>query len=309
VFSSAAGTLGGPGMGNYAAANAFLDAFAHQRRARGAPTLSLAWGLWGERGGMAGRLDEVQLTRMRRAGVAALSVAEGTALFDAALAAGRATVLPMRLDLPALRTQVADGTVPTVLRGLVRTTVRRAAAAGASTDGAAGGLAERLAAAAETEREHILLDLVCATAAAVLGHTSPDAVRSGRPFKELGVDSLTAVELRNRLAAATGLRLPATVVFDHATPAALAGHLGAELAPRQSSGWRATVDRLATALDPEALTEDERAEVAARLRGLLATCTQAPRPPDPVRAADLLDEASDDELFDFIDQKFGSKAQ
>ncbi|MCP2170487.1 type I polyketide synthase, partial [Goodfellowiella coeruleoviolacea] len=312
VFSSAAGTLGGPGMGNYAAANAFLDAFAHRRSARGAPTVSLAWGLWGERGGMAGRLDEVQLSRMRRAGVATLSAAEGTALFDAALASGGAVVLPMRLDLAALRDQVADGTVPAVLRGLVPSTVRRAAAASgtASTGGAAAGLAERLASAAETERDRILLDLVCATAAAVLGHTSATAVRAGRPFKELGVDSLTAVELRNRLAATTGLRLAATVVFDHATPAALARHLADGLAPgRGPGGWQAALDRLTAALDTEALTDDERADVAARLRGLLSACTPTPRPADTVRAAHRLTEASDDELFDFIDQKFGSEAK
>ncbi len=196
LFSSAAGTFGGLGQGNYAAANVFLDALARQRRAQGLPAVSLAWGAWAN-GGMIGSLAEVDVQRMSRGGVEGMSAEEGLALFDAACAAGDAMLVPMRLDLAALRAEAAAGTLPPLLRGLVRGPVRRAVEAGRSGTAAGSSLVRTLSALPVGEREGALLDLVCGRVAAVLGYADATAVESGRAFKELGFDSLTAVELRN----------------------------------------------------------------------------------------------------------------
>ncbi|SEG91844.1 Acyl transferase domain-containing protein [Actinacidiphila yanglinensis] len=227
LFSSVAGVLGLPGQANYAAANAFLDSLAQHRAARGLPAVSLAWGLWAQASGMTGHLADADLSRMRRAGLAALSSAEGLALFDAALAAGTPLLVPARLDPAAVRSQ---GAVPPLLRGVVRERVRRAEAA-AGGPAAAVPLGDRLARMTDEEREEALLGLVREHTATVLAHGTSGGVDPARTFKELGLDSLTAVELRNRLGAATGLRLRATLVFDYPTPTALAGHLGAALVP------------------------------------------------------------------------------
>ncbi|MFD9128052.1 type I polyketide synthase, partial [Kitasatospora sp. NPDC059571] len=228
LFSAAAATLGGPGQANYAAANAFLDALAHHRQARGLPATSLAWGLWAERSGMTGTLDSADLQRISRAGVAALSSAEGLALLDTATALGGPGYVPMRLDTAGLRGRAASPALPALLRGLVRASARPEARTVAGTGTAEPG--HRFAALPADERARALLDLVTGEVAAVLGHTGADAVEPALAFKELGFDSLTAVELRNRLTAATGLRLPATLVFDYPTPQALAGHLDTRLA-------------------------------------------------------------------------------
>ncbi|MFC7326963.1 type I polyketide synthase [Marinactinospora rubrisoli] len=226
LYSSAATTFGSPGQGNYAAANAFLDALAHHRRHAGLPAVSLAWGLWAERAGMGGRLGHADLRRMARGGTLALSEREGLALFDAAGTAGHPVLVPVRLDTAALRTGAAEPP-SALLRDLAPAPARRAAANPATTDD--GSLPARLAALPEADRRHELLDLVRGHAAAVLGHATPDAVTPGGSFKELGFDSLTAVELRNRLNTATGLRLSPTVTFNHPTPAAMTEHLAAQL--------------------------------------------------------------------------------
>ncbi|WP_432280756.1 type I polyketide synthase [Streptomyces luomodiensis] len=226
LFSSAAGTLGGPGQANYAAANSYLDALAQHRRAHGLPAQSLAWGLWQEASGMTAHLDDADISRMTRAGMAPLATQDALDLFEAALARGHAVLLPLHLDVAALR---RTGALPALFQGLVRKPSRRVAASGDATGAGGSALHRRLAAASEAERRRILLDLVRADVAAVLGHTSQEAVDATKAFKELGFDSLTAVELRNRLNAATGLRLPATLVFDHPSPNALAQHLRAEL--------------------------------------------------------------------------------
>ncbi|WP_172387678.1 SDR family NAD(P)-dependent oxidoreductase [Streptomyces sp. MNP-20] len=270
LFSSVAGVLGLPGQANYAAANAYLDALAQHRAARGLPGVSLAWGLWAEASGMTGHLADADLSRMRRAGLAPLTSAEGLALFDAAVSSAAPLLVPARLDPAAVR---AQGAVPALLRGLVRERVRRAAAA---TGGPAGPapLGERLAALSAEERAEALLALVREHTATVLAHGEPGGVDPGRTFKELGFDSLTAVELRNRLGTATGLRLRATLVFDYPTPSALAAHIGA-------------------ALGPAAPAVPEPAEEA----------TAAPESAPPGGELDGLELA---ELFDLIDGELGT---
>ena len=164
---------------------------------------------------MTGGLSEADISRMARSGLRALSSEEGLELFDRALGAGEALMLPVPLDLAALRAQARMGVLPALFAGLVRVPARRFGEQGAS-------LARRLAGTPEAEREGVVLELVRAQVATVLGHASPEAIDTQRTFKELGFDSLTAVELRNRLNAVTGLRLPATLVFDYPTTAAVA---------------------------------------------------------------------------------------
>ncbi|MEQ0565329.1 type I polyketide synthase [Amycolatopsis sp. NEAU-NG30] len=221
VFSSAAGIMGGAGQGNYAAANAFLDALMTRRRAEGLPGTAMAWGAWAQ--GMAADLADADLRRMSRGGMIPLSTVDGLALFDAALASPAPVQLLSRLDLAVLGKQAAAGMLPWLLRGLVRTPLRRA---GEAVD---ADLAQRLAGLAEPERRDVLAEVVSTHVAAVLGHGSAAAVDLDGAFKDLGFDSLTAVELRNRLGGATGLRLPATLIFDYPSPAALVDHLVAEL--------------------------------------------------------------------------------
>jgi type I polyketide synthase AVES len=235
AFSSAAASFGSPGQANYTAANAFLDALMQQRHAHGLPGRSLAWGRWAEAGGMAENLAAADVARMTRGGLLPLTNAHGLALFDAALALDEPLLLATPLDVGTLREQAAAGTLPPVLRGLVRTPARRSADHGVTAD-AAAELRRRLAGTpTPAERTAVLSELVRTHAAAVLGHAGTDTVTADGEFREFGFDSLTAVELRNRLNAVTGLRLATTLVFDHPTPAALADHLGRLLAAEPAS--------------------------------------------------------------------------
>ncbi|MGH3373824.1 MAG: type I polyketide synthase [Actinoallomurus sp.] len=218
VFSSVAALIGSPGQGNYAAANAFLDALAARRRSEGLRASSLAWGLWADATGMTGELDEAELARLERMGVGALSAELGLELYDQAQQVDEALLVPVRLDLGALRAQARAGMLPALLRGLVRAPARRAETTG-------GSLADRLAGLPQSDWEQVTLDLVRAQVASVLGHASFEAIEPERAFKELGFDSLASVELRNRLTQATGLRLPTTLVFDHPTPLAVAQYV------------------------------------------------------------------------------------
>ncbi|WP_346168514.1 type I polyketide synthase, partial [Streptomyces javensis] len=226
LFSSAAGVLGNAGQGGYAAANGFLDALAVHRRGRGLPAVSIAWGFWEERSELTADLAEVQLSRISRSVGASIGSAQGLELFDAALAADEPMVLATPLNLPALRDQAAAGTLPSILSRLVTAPVRRAADTGRTP----AGLRQQLAGVTEAERHHRIMRLVQEHVAGVLGHAAAESVDTSRTFQEIGFDSLTAVELRNRISAATGVRLPATVVFDHPTPRLLAERVLAEVA-------------------------------------------------------------------------------
>jgi thioesterase domain-containing protein len=232
LFSSAAATLGAAGQAGYAAGNAFLDALARHRVARGLPGVSVGWGLWEQASGMTAQLGRADRARLARAGMAALPTGQALELFDRACAGPGGAVLALRWRAPHRHGWDGwDGEVPALLRGLVGARGRRPAAAAAGVPAGAGGLAGRLAGLGGEERRAALVALVREQAAVVLGHASAEQVEAGRAFRELGFDSLTALELRNRLASATGLRLPATLVFDNPTPDALAASLQSQLSP------------------------------------------------------------------------------
>ncbi|NYV78080.1 type I polyketide synthase, partial [Streptomyces sp. UH6] len=249
LFSSLAATLGGPGQGNYAAANLFLDALATHRRDHGLPAVALAWGLWADRSGLAADLDDSHLQRIDRAGVTAMSAEDGLALFDAATARPEPVVVAAHIDLPT-RADVPLEAIPPMLRGLIRPAARPAASAETT---AASSLARRLAQLPEEDRTGFVLDVVRDAAAGVLGHRSGSEIQPQRAFSDLGFDSLTAVEMRNRLSLVTETRLPATLVFDFPTPAALAEHLCAELLGRPDFTEAAAVSKDRDDDDPIAI--------------------------------------------------------
>ncbi|BCJ69235.1 hypothetical protein Prubr_62560 [Polymorphospora rubra] len=222
LFSSVAGVLGSPGQAAYAAGNTFLDALASHRRGLGLPAVSLAWGRWDtDTDGMTASLTDADRTRMTRSGIDPITAPVGAALFDAAVASGAANLTPAVIDLRAMRAATA---VPPILRALVGSTATRRPAAGT-----ASGWAQRLAALTTDEARAQVETQVRALVAQVLGHGSAEAVPADRAFRDLGFDSLTAVDLRNRVNAVTGLRLPSTLVFDHPTPTALADHIHRQL--------------------------------------------------------------------------------
>ncbi|MFI0897250.1 SDR family NAD(P)-dependent oxidoreductase [Streptomyces sp. NPDC020983] len=307
LFSSVTGTVGTPGQANYAAANAFLDALAGFRQARGLPAVSLAWGLWADEAGMAGSLGAADLARLGRAGIAPMTAGSGLALLDAALAAGlghkpgegRPVLVPARLDLAALRALGQE--LPPRFTALLPAAPR--AARGAPGTAGPAALAEELAGLGDRAREQRVLDLVRTHVAEVLGHARPQTVDPERGLLDMGFDSLTAVDLRNRLTAATGLRLPTTLVFDHPTVAALAGHLLAALVPDDTERALAQVEslrELLAGLDAEAYRT-----VAGRLREALPGWSGPGRGdggPDP---ADDLGQATDEELFEALDSELG----
>nr|BAO66542.1 type I polyketide synthase [Streptomyces sp. MJ635-86F5] len=247
LFSSAAGVLGSPGQGNYAAANAYLDALAVHRRAQGLPAHSLAWGLWEQDSGMTGALGDGDRARMAQAGILPLSADDGLALLDLAVTLDVPALVPIRLDRKAL----VGGSVPPLVRGLVRGVTRRAAGGGAL---GGDGLRDRLVRLSRAEQHGLLLDMIRTHAASILGHAGPESVEPERAFRDLGFDSLAAVALRNRCNEATGLRLPATLVFDHPTPADVARYLAGELVGAATADDQAaTVVRVPADVDPIAI--------------------------------------------------------
>jgi acyl carrier protein len=279
LFSSVAATFGTPGRGSQAAADAVLDALAEDRRARGLPAVSIAW-----------------------------SAAEpGPELYDAALAAEVPVVVAADLDLAGLRAQAEAGTLPPLWRGLVRLPD-----AGQSAAAEGPELLAQLAGLAEAEQQELVLRVVREQAAAVLGYPSADPVRAGSAFRDLGFDSLTAVELRNRLAGVTGLRLPATLAFDHPTPQVLAAWLHGEISQGEtgltpSSPALAGLEGIERLLLSGYAGDEESDQVAARMEAILSRWKAFRKP-----AADAgesverkLEEATDDEVFEFLGEEFG----
>ena len=311
MFSSTAATLGSSGQSNYAASNAFCDALAAHRRALGLPGVSVAWGLWADASGMTGHLDEADRARMARSGIGAMSGERALGLLDVAVRHGAPHLVAIDLDVRALAGQPAL-TLPAPLRALTGGgPARRTAATGRAHTDWAG----HLAAMPRDEQHRVLLNLVLTHAAAALGHADPGRVPAGRGFLDLGFDSLTAIELRNRLTAVTGLRLATTLIFDQPNPAALAAHLHTELAPgdvdpltpvlgelermegtvltvaRDEAAWDALRKRLRSTLSKlDALHGGGPAEGAGWSEGAVTGRIQ---------------DASTDEIFQFIDQDLG----
>ncbi|MFG1610663.1 type I polyketide synthase [Actinoplanes sp. NPDC049265] len=305
LFSSAAGTFGWPGQSNYAAANAFLDALAARRREAGLPAVSLAWGPWDQRSDLSETIGERQLQQLRmRSGVVPLQPEVGIDLFDRAARAAQPALVPIQLDLPVLLAQAAEDTLAPLLRGLVKAP-RRAAV----QDGPDPALAQKLAALSRPDQLRLLQDLVRTQIATALGYTGNAGISEDQAFKDLGFDSLTAVELRNRLNKATGLRLPVTLVFDYPTAAVLAEYLLSELGadiPEPGSQWAGQLDEWASGLlaDPPGL--EARAKITSRLHDVLYRLGTLDGATSAAEVADLMDNATGDELFDLIDRHLGA---
>ena len=222
LFSSAAGVLGNPGQANYAAANAALDALAALRHRQGLPAVSLAWGLWEQASAMTSELDQRDRSRLHRMGIAAMSSDHALDLFDQACTRPEPVLVPARLNTQALQKLARAGMLPSLLSTLVSTPASQTSP---------GSWAHRIADLSPTAQHSELLTEVRGHIAAVLNHPSPETVHPTQPFTDLGLDSLTAVELRNRLTHTTGLPLPVFLIFDHGTPTALTAYLLSQLAP------------------------------------------------------------------------------
>ncbi len=307
VFSSMAGIVGAPGQGNYAAANSFLDGLAAHRRAGGLPGLSVAWGLWEQGSAMTQHLSERDKARMSRVGLAPLSSQQALELFDTALAVEHPVVVATRLDTAALASNRAA--LPPLLRQLASRPARRIIDHAEITMASMTGLRARLEGLTPEQRHRELVDLVCSNAATVLGHSTSD-INAERDFQDLGFDSLTAVELRNRLKTATGLTLSPTAIFDCPTPAALAEHLETQLGagttndpPDRMARFDDLARELQTLIDqPDWNTEDKQ-RLAARIQNMLTALTMPH--PDPVDTFDDLNTATESQLFAILDDELG----
>jgi len=298
MFSSMAGIVGTAGQGNYAAANAFLDGLAAHRRAAGLPGLSVAWGLWEQASAMTQHLGERDRARMNRTGLVPISTEAALGLLDTALLADRPVLLAARLDPAAL----AGASVPPLLSGLVTHPIRRVIVDSATTV-STSGLASRLNALSPEQRRRELSELVCSNAATVLGRSSVADINAQRAFQDLGFDSLTAVELRNRLKSATGLILPPTLIFDYPTPAALSEHLIAQFdtvrPAREEPDLLARFDEitreLQTLLNRPDWSPDDKAQLNSRVHSILTHLID-----------DDLTDATESQLFAILDEELGS---
>ncbi len=309
VFSSMAGIVGTPGQANYAAANSFLDGLAAYRRAHGLAGLSLAWGLWEQASAMTAHLGDRDKARMSRIGLAPLSTEQALAAFDAAMLVETPMLVAARVDRAALSDNIAA--LPPLLRELVAGPTRRVID---DTDVSASstGLAVRLHGLTPEARQRELVDLVCGNAAMVLGVPNPADIDAGRAFQELGFDSLSAVELRNRLKNATGLTLSPTLIFDYPTPTVLAAHLDTQLAGTAGAGdqpnlmgrFNDITRELQALLGAPTWNADDKSVLRARIHNLLAAL-----PPgddsDAEHLDDDLDAATESQLFAILDEELG----
>ncbi|MFG2723488.1 type I polyketide synthase [Streptomyces sp. NPDC048416] len=316
TFSSIAGLLGSAGQGSYAAANAYLDALAQHRTALGLAATSVAWGPW-DGGGMAA--EDASQERSWWRGVAPMDVDICLTALQRALDRTVACVGVLDADWP----QLAAGFTATRPSPLIANLPEvRTAAAGthggpAAPAEAASDLVVRLAALPESEQRREVLDLVRGQVALVLAYDSGSTVQSSRAFNELGFDSLTAVELRNRLSTVTGLKLPATLLFDYANPDVLAGHLHGELCPNgeaRAVPVLAELERIESVAAALSVEEIERSRISHRLQELVTRLnartddageTGTTSPAGGPTVADRLDSASAEDVFDFLDKELG----
>ncbi|MGW5640389.1 beta-ketoacyl reductase, partial [Streptomyces sp. NPDC003832] len=288
----------------------FLDALAHHRHAHGLPATSLAWGYWEQTSALTGHMEERDRARLSQGALVPMSSELGLELFDRALTVDEPQLVVSPVDMGELRALASAGGLPGLLRGLIRgPAMSRRVVASAEPGGGAGGLEGRLAGLSEPERERLLLDLVRSHVAAVLGHAEAGSVEAELPFKDLGFDSLTAVELRNRLNTATGMRLPATLVFDHPTPTALVHHIRSQVVLPDTPGTEPTLtaelERLERVIAGASGDEVVSHRITDRLRALLTTLEGA-LPAAAADDEDDLDDATDDELFDLLDSELGT---
>jgi polyketide synthase 12 len=242
MFSSMAGLVGASGQGNYSAANAFMDGLAAYRRAHRLPAMSLGWGLWEQASGMTGDLSSADVARLGRDGILAMPLPEALSLFDAAAIVDEPFLVPARIDRGALRTKSTAGTLPPMFIELISGSGRRRVEDSLAAAQSRSALAQRLADLSADDQHAMLLDLVRSHMATVLGLPTVESIAPDMAFAELGFDSLTAVELRNRLKAATGLALSPTLIFDYPNPNALAGYIHGEIAETPQAASEPTLD-------------------------------------------------------------------
>ncbi|WP_256256849.1 type I polyketide synthase [Streptomyces sp. MUSC 14] len=312
LFSSIASVLGTAGQANYAAANAFLNGLAETRRAQGLAAAALCWGFWAERTEMAADITDADVVRMQRQGVQPMASQEGLALFDAAVSVSEPVLVPVRLNLAALGTPQPGEMASPLLRTLAGTP----AGPGGRTGGesASAALAQTLRSLPPAEAQAALVDAVRAQTALVLGHEDTRRIGPTATFKELGIDSLTALELRNKLAAVTGLKLPATLVFDHPNPAAVAQFLGERVTPDSAAEPRSPADHLVKEIEGLgarlqdeflALGEDDRTTVSTLLGELQGRVRSMANAGAPSGIADQIGSASAGELLALLDKELG----
>ncbi|MGZ2356369.1 KR domain-containing protein, partial [Streptomyces sp. 372A] len=322
LMASSSGLLHGAGQAATAAASTFLEALAHHRHALGLPAVVSAFGPWaadpeqrtgeappasaGEGASAASAFADGYERRMSQVGLPVLGMDEGLGLLDAAARSGEPALFPIGLDRGVLRTLARElpDALPHVLRGLVPVHGRRAATSGTAS---ANDLRRRLNGLTPQEREQELLDLVRTHVASVLGHASMDVIEPGRAFQELGFDSLAGVELRRRLAEATGLQLTATLVFDYPNSRAAADHIAAELAPAEEDAARSLlteIDRLEAVLGSYT-ADDAHIRITSRLEALLRKWRDSHGDPETAESGSTVDAATDDELFGVLDQELG----
>ncbi|MFB8005187.1 SDR family NAD(P)-dependent oxidoreductase [Nocardia sp. NPDC056000] len=303
LFSSAAGALGAPGQANYAAANVFLDSLVYHRHHLGLPATSLSWGLWAEASALTGTLDQQDLARLNRGGFQAMSTKLALDLFDLGLSNGRPHFVTARVDTAMFKSMAGSAELPPLLRSLVHTR-RRVESGGID----ASALAKQLAGHTEKEQSAIVLDLIRTHIAAVLGHSTTDAVDPEQKFMDMGFDSLSAVELRNRLKSVAGSsNLPTTVIFDYPTPAGLAEFLRTQIAPEEASlsdpivaEVELLLARLAEVV-PDGVGEDVLIRLDSATRKLRRVEEAAGGGSDGLPSSDQILNAEDSDLFALID--------
>ncbi|WP_096874489.1 type I polyketide synthase [Mycobacterium tuberculosis] len=305
MFSSMAGLVGSSGQANYAAANSFLDALAAHRRAHGLPAISLGWGLWDQASAMTGGLATVDFKRFARDGIVAMSSADALQLFDTAMIVDEPFMLPAHIDFAALKVKFDGGTLPPMFVDLINAPTRRQVDDSLAAAKSKSALLQRLEGLPEDEQHAVLLDLVRSHIATVLGSASPEAIDPDRAFQELGFDSLTAVEMRNRLKSATGLSLSPTLIFDYPNSAALAGYMRRELlgsSPQDTSAvaaGEAELQRIVASIPVKRLRQAGVLDLLLALANETETSGQ-----DPALAPTAEQEIADMDLDDLVNAAF-----